>query len=205
MSYYWLEVAKTIQSIAQSGLTYCNNKYDIERYEQLRDLSVKIMSKYSECDMEIVRNLFANENGYQTPKIDIRAVVLRDNKILMVKEELDGCWSLPGGWADIGYTPSEVAVKEVSEESGFLVRPIRLLGILDKKCHPHPPSPYHVYKVFILCEIIDGELSTGLETTDVDFFSIDNLPELSVERNTKSQIIEMFKLVNDSEKSVLLD
>lgn len=205
MEKYWLSVAKRIQSLAQSGLAYSENKYDIERYEELRDLSVEIMSKYTDMEIEKVKGLFANETGYQTPKVDIRAVVFKENKILMVKEQLDGCWSLPGGWADIGYSPSEVAVKEVREEAGFDVRPLKLLAILDKKCHPHPPCPYHIYKIFILCEIVGGKIKTGIETSEVGFFDRDGFPNLSVERNTESQIKTMFEFLDNPDKGILLD
>jgi len=205
MEFYWLDVAKKIQALAQAGLTYSNNKYDIERYEELRKLSIEIISKYTDLEIKKIKELFAGETGYQTPKVDIRAVIFKDNKILMVKEQIDGCWSLPGGWADIGYTPAEVAVKEVREEAGFEVKPIRLLAVYDKKCHSHPPSPYHVYKIFIQCEITGGEMLTGIETSEVEFFDINELPELSIERNTESQVKTMFQFLYSSEKHALFD
>jgi len=154
---------------------------------------------------EKIRNLFANETGYATPKVDVRAVVFKDEKILMVKEKAGGVWSLPGGWGDIGLTPSEVAVNEVKEESGFDVKAVKLLGVLDKKCHPHPPSPYHVYKIFILCEIVGGEAQTGIETNAVEFFAEDDLPPLSIGRNTESQIKLAFEYLHHPEKPVYFD
>ncbi|MED3550244.1 NUDIX hydrolase [Cytobacillus praedii] len=201
----WLDWAKQLQSIAQAGLTYSKDVYDLERFEQIRNISVEILSHQTESDRTKIRDLFANETGYATPKVDIRAVIFRDNKILMVKENTDDCWSLPGGWADIGLTPSEVAVKEVKEESGFNVKPIKLLGVLDKKCHPHPPSPYHVYKLFIRCEIIGGQPTKGIETSEVGFFSENELPTLSIERNTKSQIEMIFRSLKNPEDPVYLD
>ena len=144
MENYWLETAKKLQALAQSGLAYCNNQYDIERYEELRNISADIMAKYADIEIKTVKDLFCNETGYQTPKVDIRGAVFKDNKILMVREKLDGAWALPGGWADIGLTPMEVAVKEIKEEAGLEVKPIRLLAVFDKKRHPHPPSPYHI-------------------------------------------------------------
>ncbi|MGI8386908.1 NUDIX hydrolase [Robertmurraya sp. P23] len=201
----WLEWAKQLQSIAQAGLTYSKDVYDIERFEMIRDLSVEILSCYTDVSMTKIKDLFANETGYATPKVDIRAVVFRENKILMVKEKNDGAWSLPGGWGDIGFTPSEVVVKEVQEESGFDVRPLRLIAVLDKKCHPHPPAPYHVYKMFIQCEIIGGKAKEGMETSEVAFFAEDELPPLSIERNTESQIRMAFEYLHDSLKAVYLD
>lgn len=153
----------------------------------------------------VIKDLFANETGYATPKVDIRSVVFRDKKILMVKENTDGAWSLPGGWGDIGLTPSEVAVKEVREESGFDVKATKLLGVLDKKCHPHPPSLYHVYKMFILCEIIGGQPKEGIETNAVEFFAEDDLPSLSIARNTESQIKMAFKHLHNPQEPVYFD
>jgi ADP-ribose pyrophosphatase YjhB (NUDIX family) len=205
MEHYWLDIAKKLQSLAQAGLAYSENKYDLERYEELRSLSVEIMSKYTDLESDRIKDLFANETGYQTPKVDIRAVIFKESKVLMVKEQIDGCWSLPGGWADIGYTPAEVAVKEVREEAGFDVKPVRVLAILDRKCHPHPPSPYHIYKVFILCEVIGGTIKTGIETSEAAFFERNALPELSVDRNTESQVRMMFEFLDDPNKTVMFD
>lgn len=162
-------------------------------------------SSYTWAGKERIRLAFAGETGYATPKTDIRAVVFRDGKILLVREKIDGAWALPGGWADIGLSPSEVAVKEVREESGYEVKPVRLLAVLDKKFHDHPPEPYHIYKLFIRCDIVGGQALSGVETSDVGFFAQDGLPELSVERNTAAQIHAMFEFLRDPAKEVLLD
>ncbi|MFE4898269.1 NUDIX hydrolase [Peribacillus butanolivorans] len=201
----WLDWAKQLQSIAQAGLTYSKDVYDLERFELIRNISVEILSKQTDMEMTVIKDLFASETGYATPKVDIRAVVFRNNKILMVKENTDGDWALPGGWADIGLTPSEVAVKEVKEESGFDVKAIKLLGVLDKKCHPHPPSLYHVYKIFIHCEIIGGQPMEGIETSAVEFFDENELPALSIARNTKAQIEMAFNNLNNPEEPVYFD
>ncbi|MGV3639438.1 MAG: NUDIX hydrolase, partial [Adhaeribacter sp.] len=184
----WLEYAKRVQALAQAGITYAENAYDLERYQELSEISVQLMSEISGTEVNLVRELFTNETGYQTPKTDVRAVVFQDDKILLVQEKIDHCWSLPGGWSDVGYSPGEVAVKETREEAGLEVRPRRLLAVLDKKCHPHPPSPYHTYKIFILCEVLGGALQAGAETLDARFFGREELPQLSVERGTLSQI-----------------
>lgn len=201
----WLEWAKQLQSIAQAGLTYSKDVYDLERFELIRNISVDIMSQQTSTDKSIVKNLFANETGYATPKVDIRAVIFRENKILLVRENTDGDWALPGGWGDIGLTPSEVAVKEVKEESGFDVKAIKLLGVLDKKCHPHPPSAFHVYKMFIQCEIIGGQAMNGIETSAVEFFAETELPPLSLTRNTESQIKMAFKHLHNPQEPVQFD
>ncbi|RDI42184.1 NUDIX hydrolase [Falsibacillus pallidus] len=201
----WLEWAKQLQSIAQAGLTYSKDIYDIERFEMIRNISVEMLAEQTKMEKTVIKELFANETGYATPKVDIRAVVFKDEKILLVKEKMDGAWSLPGGWGDIGLTPSEVVVKEVKEEAGLDVKPVKLLGVLDKKCHPHPPSPYHVYKMFIRCEILGGQAKEGMETSAVAFFAEDSLPPLSVERNTESQIRMSFKHLRNPGESVYLD
>lgn len=201
----WLDWAKQLQSIAQAGLTYSKDVYDLERFELIRNISIDILTNYTDMDQTKIRDLFANETGYATPKVDVRAVIFRDNKLLMVKEKEDGCWSLPGGWGDIGLTPSEVAVKEVKEESGFKVKALKLLGVLDKKCHPHPPSPYHVYKIFIQCEIIGGQPMESIETNGVEFFAENDLPSLSIERNTESQIKLAFKHLHNPQEPAFFD
>ncbi len=201
----WLEWAKQLQAIAQAGLTYSKDKYDVERFEMIRDISVEMVAQQTEIDETIIKILFANETGYATPKVDIRAVVFKDDQILMVQEEADGEWALPGGWGDIGLSPSEVAVKEVKEESGFDVRAVKMIGVFDKKMHPHPFSAYCVYKLFIQCEIIGGKPETGIETSAVEFFSEDELPILSIARNTESQINIAFKHLHNRDEPVYFD
>lgn len=205
MEHSWLAVAKRIQAIAQAGITYAENGYDLERYQELQSISVEIMATLTDAPIEKIRGLFTNETGYQTPKVDVRGVIFEGDKILMVREKIDGCWSLPGGWADVGYTPGEVAVKEAKEEAGLEVQAVRLLAVLDKKCYPHPPSPYHTYKIFILCEVLSGKPAEGMETSEVGFFGRNELPELSVERNTASQLELMFAFKDNPDKAVVFN
>lgn len=200
----WLEIAQNLQSIAQAGLTYTDNKYDSERFEQILQISKDIITDFSEIKMEKLHEIFSLETGYLTPKVDVRAVIFRGDKILLVKEILDGRWALPGGWADVGLTASEVVVKEVKEESGLQVEAEKLLAVFDKKCHPHPPEIYYVYKMFFLCREIGGSLQTGIETSEVCFFGLDELPELSENRNTGSQVEQMF-LLKDNQQDTLFD
>ena len=201
----WLDWAKQLQSLAQAGLAYSKDIYDVERFELIRNISVEMLSQQTGMEMTVIKDLFASETGYATPKVDIRAVIFKDNKILMVKENSDGSWSLPGGWADIGLTPSEVAVKEVKEESGFDVKAVKLLAVMDMKCHPHPPSPFHIYKMFIQCEIIGGQPMKGVETSAVEFFAENKLPPLSIARNTQTQIEMAFKHLYNPKESVYFD
>jgi ADP-ribose pyrophosphatase YjhB (NUDIX family) len=195
--HHWLEWIKQVYAIAQWGLTYSKDPFDLERYGVLKDLSIRMMSDFAELDTEKITGLFAHEVGYVTPKVDVRGVVFQDDKLLMVQEGWDGRWALPGGWADIGLSPAEVAAKEVREEAGLEVQPVKLLAVLDKKFFPHPASAYHIYKTFIRCEVIGGTLQAGLETRDAGFFSLDELPELSPHRITREQIALLFEHARD--------
>ncbi len=205
MAFDWLNIAKRLEAIAQIGLTYSQDDYDTERYHEIRDISHQIFNHYTDTPLEKIQNLFSRENGYPTPKVDVRGVIFQDKKILLVKEKLDGMWALPGGWADIGYSPAEVVVKEVKEEAGLEIAPVKLLAVFDKKCHAHPPSALHVYKMFILCTINGGTLNPGMETLEAEFFSQDKLPELSIERNTPEQINLLFKNRLNPEAPTLFD
>lgn len=189
-----LDYIKRIQAIAQGGLTYSQSEYDLERYEELREISIKMLSTLSQEPLEKIKINFASGKGYQTPKVDVRSVCIRDNKILLVRERSDNKWSLPGGWCDVGYSPSQMAVKEVREESGFEVEAVKLLALYDKECHGHPMDIYHVYKLFFLCNIIGGKAENSIETSEVDFFDFDNLPELSLNRNTYEQLSRIYEL-----------
>lgn len=205
MGFDWLDIAKRLEAIAQTGFSYSKDDYDKERYQEIREISHKIFNHYTEAPIEKIRSLFSKENGYPTPKVDIRGVIFHEERILLVKEKIDGLWALPGGWADIGYTPSEVVEKEVKEEAGLKVTPVKLLAVYDKKCHAHPPSALHVYKMFILCTIKGGALNPGMETLEAKFFSQDKLPELSLDRNTPEQILMLFKYRLNPEAPTIFD
>lgn len=205
MSTQWLDWAKRIQALSQSGLAFSKDIYDIERYEELRKISVEIMAEHTDLELHRIEGLFTNETGYQTPKVDVRGVIFKEEQVLMVKENLDNRWALPGGFCDIGLSPSENVVKEIKEESGYDVIPVKLLALLDKNKHPHPPEPYHYYKIFIMCEIIGGEPAIGSETNQVKFFSKNNLPPLSLNRNTESQIAMMFEFLKNPDRETIVD
>jgi ADP-ribose pyrophosphatase YjhB (NUDIX family) len=205
MNQKWLKWAQRIQSISQSGLAFSKDIYDIERYEELRDLSAEIMAGYSEVEKEKIKGLFDEEKGYQTPKADVRGAVFKDNKILLVKEKVNNKWSLPGGFCDVGLSPVENAIKEIKEESGYEVRYKKLLALLDYHKHPHPPQPFHYYKIFIQCEITGGNPQAGLETSEIGFFEENNLPDLSSGRNTESQIRLLCEFLRNPEKKTVCD
>ncbi|MHC5725044.1 MAG: NUDIX hydrolase [Nostoc sp.] len=189
----WLEWAQKLQAIAQNGLTYSEGVFDIERYKQLQAIATEIMATYSKVEHTYVLDLFSREVGYATPKVDVRGAIFRDDTILLVKEISDGCWTLPGGWADVGESPSEVVVKEVYEESGYQARAIKLLAVYDRDKQGHPPFPFYVYKLFFKCEIIGGSPSSSIETEEVGFFPEDALPELSLGRVTAAEITRLFQ------------
>lgn len=202
---HWLTIAKKINSIAQAGLTFTKDEFDKERYLELQQLSIEILNNITDIDTQKLDFVFNRDIGYQTPKVGVRAVVFREDKILMVKERMDNKWCLPGGYADTGMTPSEIVMNEVKEESGYDVKPIRILGLIDYNKHQSKPFPFDLYQLFMECEITGGEAKIGIETSDVGFFSIDNLPELSVRRVTKEQIIKMFELYRNKELEPIFD
>lgn len=205
MSHQWLEWAKRIQALSQSGLAFSKDIYDIERYEELRMISAEILAEHTELDMKKIKDLFLNDTGYQTPKVDVRGVIFQDDKLLMVKEKLDNRWSLPGGFCDIGQSAAENIIKEVKEESGYDVVPTKLLAVWDKNKHPHPPEPFHYYKLFIQCEIIGGQPMAGIETSDIKFFPESHIPNLSANRVVESQIKTLFEFSRDPNKETLFD
>lgn len=189
----WVEWTRRIAAIAQNGLTYTEGPFDRERYTELRRIAAEMMGAYSETDPERVLALFAHQTGYATPKVDVRGVVFRGDAILLVREREDGLWTLPGGWADAGESPSEAVAKEIREESGYSARPVKLLAVLDRDRHGAPPLPWAVYKLFILCELEGGAPASSVETDGVDFFREDDIPPLSLGRVTAGQIRRMFE------------
>ena len=193
----WLKWAIEIQSLAQSGLAYTDNVYDIERYERLREISAEMLAEKTDLSIEKVKDLFCNETGYQTPKIDTRAVIFKDNKILLVHENND-TWSLPGGWCDVLESVKSNTIKEVKEETGLDVKAIKVIAIQDRNKHNKPIYAYSVCKVFILCDIIGGEFKENIETTEIKYFALNEIPnKLAEEKTSKEQIEMCFKSYND--------
>jgi ADP-ribose pyrophosphatase YjhB (NUDIX family) len=193
----WLAWAKRIQAIAQAGLTYSQSSYDQDRYQALRALSVEIMASHMDLadgDRPRLAELFASDYGYPTPRVDVRAFVVADGRILLVRERVDGRWSIPGGWADVGSSPAEMAVRETAEESGYQVEARRLLAVWVKARHNPSPYPADVYKLVVACDLVGGAAAAGSETLDVGWFAPDHLPELSVGRTTAAQIHRLAEL-----------
>lgn len=186
----WLKWAIEIQSLSQIGLTYTKDVYDRERYQRLREISAEMLAEKTEVSIEKVKDLFCNETGYQTPKIDTRAVIFRDNKILLVHEN-NGTWSLPGGWCDVLESIKSNTEKEVREETGLNVRAVKIISIQDRNKHNKPVYAYGVCKIFVLCEVINGKFVENIETTEIRYFSLQDLPHNLAEEKTNKEQIEM--------------
>ena len=193
-----------IQSLAQAGLAFSKDVYDTERYERLRDISAEILSYKTEIPVEKVKDLFCNEEGYQTPKLDTRAAIFKEDKILLVHEN-NGTWSLPGGWVDVLESVKSNTEKEVREEAGLEVRAERIIAIQDRNKHNIPPYAYGVCKVFVLCEVMGGGFTENIETVGSEYFSVDELPILAEEKVTKKQIEMCFQAYKDQNWEVQFD
>lgn len=189
-----LRLARRIQALAQNGLAYTEGIYDRERYGELLEISAQLMGLQCDGPVPRIRDLFAGQTGYATPKVDVRAGVFQGGQILLVQEEEDGCWTLPGGWADVNDAPSQAARREVQEEAGLEVRVVKLAMVLDRSLHPHqPPFPFHVYKLFFLCAVVGGRLQPGTGIRAAAFFTPDRLPPLSLTRVLPDQITRLFE------------
>ncbi len=191
----WLQWAKALQAIAQTGLHFGEGEYDAQRYRQIQEIAAEIFAHHTNLEKDPILDLFAKDSGYATPKVDVRGVVFRDAQILLVREVLDHHrWTLPGGWADVNEAPAEAVTREIFEESGFETKAVKLLAVYDRTLQGHtPPMPYHVYKLFFLCELIGGEAQPSYETSEVAFFSENNIPELSRSRVLPHQIQRFFE------------
>ena len=201
----WLKWAMEIQGLAQSGLAYTTNVYDIERYERLREISAEMIEEKSNLSLEKVKDLFCNETGYQTPKIDTRAAIFKDNKILLVHEN-NGTWSLPGGWCDVLESVKSNTIKEVKEEAGLDVKATKIIAVQDRNKHNRPIYAYGICKIFVMCEIIGGEFKENIETTEMKYFALDELPEnFANEKCTKEQVEMCFRAKDDENWKVQFD
>ncbi len=204
MNEKWLEWAKELQFLAQAGLTYSKDCYDIERFERVREIAAEMVAYKTEIPLDKVKDLFCSETGFQTPKIDTRAAIFKENKILLVKET-SGTWSLPGGWCDVMESVKSNTEKEVWEEAGLKAEAVKLIAIQDRNKHNVPPYAYGIAKVFFLCTVSGGKFQENIETTASEYFALDELPELSLEKNTKEQIQMCFEAYADPNWKVVFD
>lgn len=200
----WLEWAKELQFIAQARLTYTKDPFDKERFGRIREIAAEIISARIRLPLAQVKDLFCNETGFQTPKLDTRAAIFKNDKILLV-EENDGTWSMPGGWVDVTETVRSNTVKEVKEEAGLDVEAVRVIALHDRNLHNQPPYAYNVCKVFVLCEVKGGSFHPNIETVGSGYFGLDELPPLSVDKNSYQQIEMCFTARLDKNWQVEFD
>jgi ADP-ribose pyrophosphatase YjhB (NUDIX family) len=186
-----LDLSRRLLALSQTGLHFTAEEYDRERYREIGDIATRLLELQSDIAAEAVRLAWFVEDGYATPKVDVRGAIFRDNRVLLVRERVDDKWTVPGGWADVNDTPSSAILKEIEQESGFTARVLKLAAIYDRNKRNNPPYLFHSWKLFFVCEITGGEARTSYETTAVEFFPLDALPELSTGRSTVAQIRRM--------------
>ena len=201
----WLEWAQEIQALSQTGLYYSSNEFEIKRLERLREISAEIIGEHTSIDYERVVEIFEDQSGYTTPRVDVRGAVFQEEKLLMVREILDGGWTMPGGWADVTNRPSEAVEREVMEESGFIVKARKIIGIYDGN-RIEPLHLFHAYKIVFFCEIVGGEAHTSDETSEVGFFGYDEIPQpFSGERTKQRHIEDAFIHLGNRDAPVCFD
>lgn len=201
----WIDFAIRLQSIAQAGLQYGKDKYDKERYEEIRSIAAEMISVKTDIPVERVYDLFCNETGYQTPKVDTRAAVFIDGKILLVHEN-NGTWSLPGGWCDVNQSVASNTEKEVREESGLTVKSEKIIAVQDWRKHNVTNYAYGVIKIFVQCKYEFGEFEKNIETTEIGFFGKDEIPEnLAVEKCTREQLLMCFEAYGNPEMPTIFE
>lgn len=201
----WLSIAREIQQLSQTGLAFASNDYEKKRYIRLIEIVSEIIANHSQLEKESVKKYLMNHPGYATPKIDVRAAVIKDNQILLVQESTDKCWAMPGGWADVGDIPSQVAIRETKEESGFDVIPRKVIGVFDANRLGGHLELFHAFKIIFLCDLIGGEARTSDETLDVKFFPLDKLPPLSLNRTNEKHISEIKLHLIDKNRPAYFD
>lgn len=201
----WLEWARELQAMSQIGLTFSKNEHEVKNFQRLAEIAAEMVEAGSGYDRDGLLKRFSAQPGYATAKIDVRGAVVRQGRILLVQERTDQRWCMPGGWADVGEVPSAMVAREVMEESGFEVRPTRVVGVFDANRGGRPMEFFHAYKVVFLCEILSGEARTSIETQDVGFFDFDDLPELSPNRTNTRHLDEVRAHLADSCRPAAFD
>jgi len=201
----WLDWAREIQALGQTGIAYGKDEYDRQRYRRLLEIAAEIIAGHTTHTQQSVVADFLLQTGYATPKVDVRGAVVQDGQILLVQERSDERWCLPGGWADVGVGPAEMVVREVWEESGFETRPQQLIGIYNANQTQEPLAYYHAYKIIFLCEIVGGEARPSAETMAVDFFAFDALPALSMNRTSERHLQDVWTCVQNGRQTAVFD
>jgi ADP-ribose pyrophosphatase YjhB (NUDIX family) len=189
----WLTLGRELRAVAQTGLAFCRDPYDRQRYERIRELAATLIAQGSGEESAALLELFRRASGYATPKVDVRGAAFVEGRVLLVRELSDGAWTLPGGWADVNESPAECVVREVAEESGYHARAVKLAAVYDYRKRNRPHHLDSIYKMFFICELTGGSARASIETSDVEFFARDTLPPLSTGRTTVQQIERMFQ------------
>lgn len=202
---FWLEWAREIQGLCQTGLAFATTDYETQRYTRLSEIAAEMVASHTSESLEKMVENFSAQPGYATAKIDVRGAVVRDGRILLVQERRDQCWAMPGGWADVGDLPSEMVAREVLEESGFNVAPRKVIAVFDANRGGRPLEFFHAYKIIFLCEITGGEARPSDETMDVRFFSFDELPPLSMQRTNEKHLAEVREHLADDSRPAAFD
>jgi ADP-ribose pyrophosphatase YjhB (NUDIX family) len=201
----WLSIAREIQQLSQTGLAFAVTDYEKQRYKRLIEIVSEITADHTELEKENIEKALMKQPGYATPKIDVRAAVIENNNILLVKERTDKRWALPGGWADVGNIPSEVAIRETKEESGFDIKPVKVIGVFDANRSGTPLEFFHAFKIIFLCELLGGKAEASDETEAVEFFSFNDLPPLSQNRTNQRHINEILAHLKNPQRKTFFD
>jgi ADP-ribose pyrophosphatase YjhB (NUDIX family) len=190
-----LELFRSLHALSRTGLHFCKDEYDRERYDAIERIAAELLAQGAGADAAGLRSDWARESGYVTPKVEVRGAVFRpdDGKVLLVRETADGFWTLPGGWADVNDSPSGAVRREIEQEAGFRVRVIKLAALYDRNAHGHTPSLHHSWKAFFLCEMLGGEPCGSYETDAAEFFDVDRLPPMSLGRSTPAQVVRLYE------------
>ena len=198
MENQWLKAAKRLNALSETGKQFTQDKFDQERYHEISEISVELLASLSEVPISVIKGLVkVGVKGYETPKVDVRGAVFYHNKILLVREKGDGLWSLPGGYADVGLTPSENIEKEIREEACLVVKAKSLYSVRHKARGSYDPDTLDYYKLFFLCEAINGsEVSPGMEISEVGYFDAENIPPLSTNRVVLTDLLEAWECLS---------
>lgn len=188
-----LDQARRLLAVAQSGLHYTRSEFERERYEEIAQLAAQLLSNEAHYTAQQVRDAWIVEDGYSTPKLDVRGAMFRGDTVLLVRERSDGKWTVPGGFADVNETPSMSILKEIEQESGYTARVLKLAAVHDRNKHNYPQFMFHLWKLLFVCEITGGEARMSSETDGVEFFPLAELPPLSTGRITAEQIQLLYR------------
>ncbi len=203
----WLWWAKRLQSLASTGLHYCQDQFDKERYEEVAGIANEMLASLGNIPVTRIQGLVSDfAKGYATPKVEVRGAVIESEKVLLVREFSDGLWALPGGFADVGLSAGENIVREVWEEASLRVNAKAVYAIRHKARHEYDADARDFYKIFFLCESCDRSVpQPGPEVTDVGFFGLDELPPLSTSRVLEKDIIAALAFNNDPQRQSSFD